>query len=437
MLSLCRIMALLNCWSYFVAALAALFSFICILTTVSSSLTDCYDILVKAGLLDDRKEVTGFIDKVNAARKAIKFLKTGITMLKDKNEDISGRVNKALVSLRSLDTTLQRVRNESESRPQQNPHEVEMLEEIYSDLETALSSIKLKVDDNKKFHLTSTNFPTKLKQWITTTQTKQQLQEVEDKIKEAKQKSVELTSMSTSYTARRVEMLALFNKSGKWPVKNKAISRPSPPQDLSVQKLGNKFKITWSLAAGCRPEYFEVRYDEENCSTITLDGNECSTELGFPEIDPGRIYNVKIRGINEGGSGHWSKSVVVKFTKPVPCQPNPPKMYMAHPWTVVVMVETPKPHCDTESPVTKWNIQYIAGGQKWITIPIDVKPGKNRREFEVVIIYSNSNYSFRVQAINAEGASRFSETASFKAEYKTYYNIVWSGITNVMTKIFH
>ena len=430
-------MALLHCWSYFVAALTAFFSFICILSTVSSSLADCYDILVKAGLLDDRKEVTGYIDKVNAARKAIEFLKASLTTFKDKNEDISGRVNRALVSLRSLDSTLQKVRNESESRPQHNPDEVEMLEEIYSELETALSSIKLKIDNNTKFRLTSANFPSKLKQWITTTETKQQLKAIEDKIKEAKQNSVELRNMSTSYTARRVEMFQLFNRSGKWPVKNTAISPPSPPEDLSVQKLGNKFKLTWSLAAGYRPEYFELCYDEANCSTIPLDGNECSTELGFPRIELGRIYDMKIRGINEGGCGPWSKAVVAQFTKPVPCKPNPPKMYMADTYVVVVNVETPTPHCDTESPVTKWNIQHIVAGQGWKTIPVNVKPGKNRRQFEVVIIYPNINYTFRVQAVNTEGASRFSEQVSFKAEYKTYYEVVWSGITTVMTKIFH
>ena len=69
-------------------------------------------------------------------------------------------------------------------------------------------------------------------------------------------------------------------------------------------------------------------------------------------------------------------------------------MYMADTWVILVNVETPKPHSDTESPVTKWNIQYIVDGQGWITIPVNVKPGKDRRQFEVVIIYPSKNYSF-------------------------------------------
>ena len=423
-------------YHYLWARFLDLFGLFYIFIDVSSSLADYYNILVAAGLLDDRKEVTEYINKFKSARKVIKVLETGLKTLKDKNEDISGRVAKALVSLKSLDSAIQRVRGESESRPRRNPQEVEKLEEIYSDLETTLSSIKVKVDNNEKLRLTPTNFPTKLKQWIATTQTKQQLQAVEDKIKEAEQKSVELTNISTSYTVKRVEMLQLFNTSGKWPVKDKAISPPSPPQDLNVQKLGNKFKLTWSFTADNKPEYFELCYDEDKCSSMVLDGNECSTEIGFPRIDPKRIYNMKIRGINEGGSGEWSKVVVARFTKPVPRKPNPPQVYMADNSVVVVVVETPKPYCETESPVTQWNIQHIVDDdEKWKTEKYEVLPDTAKIEIRKMI-QPNKSYTFQVQAVNAEGESRFSDPVSFKTEYKTIFDAVWSGITNVMNKIF-
>ena len=435
------------CWSYFLAVVKAFSSFLSVFTFVSNSVTGSYDILVTAGLLNDRKDVKSHIHKLNAACKVAEFLKTSLATLKDINEDLSGKVETAMVSLESLDSILQRIRCDIESHPQQKPYKVQKLGEIYSDLVTALNSIKLKVDGNNENLSRSTpclsiyKFRRKLKQWATARQTKHQLKAIEDKIKDAEQKSLELMMISTSAAVTRLHLLQYFHNSGIWPVTNHAINPPNPPRKLCVkEELGNKFTLTWLKNDGDSLEYFELCYDEDRCLSIPLNGNVYKTEIGSPQVQPGRIYTMKIRGINEGGNGNWSNSVVARFTKPSPRKPNPPQVWMVSTSGAMISVELPKPYCETESPITKWNVQYIVDGlvKEWKTESYKVEGGRDKQKFELTILNPNGRYHFQVQAVNAEGKSSFSEMVSIKAEYKTLFGKVCSKVMIfIRTKILY
>ena len=376
--------------------------------TVSTAISGGYDFLVDAELLEPQENVKSYLSKLKCACKLSSYLKTSLTMLKDMNKDQSRKVEAALVSLEYLDLILKQHRDGGGLDLRQKPH-VQKVEEIYSDLKAALNFIKLKVSLNKS---------SSIKQWVTAPQTKQQLKDIEAKIKDAVQKSIELTTILTSVAVGKLHALQHFNAYGTWLVTSNTTKPPYPPQ-LHIEELGNKFILTWSTNDE-DISFFELCYDEDEHSSMPLNGNMHKIEIGFPLVVPGRIYSMKIRGINEGGEGKWSDLVVGQFTKPSPRKPDPPKIHMASTSRVMLTVVPPQPSHETESPVTEWNVQYIVDGldKEWTLENYKVKPSEENHNLDVKNVVLNQKYYFRVQAVNAEGESDFSQPVCFKTELK-------------------
>lgn len=332
------------------------------------------------------------------------------------NENLSPKVEAALVHLEYLEQILKLNQRYSEL-DLQNRDEVQKMEEVYLDLKTALNSIKLKVDTSNNSNRYRLDFQLVLRQWAKTP-TKPQLVAIEAKIKNAVQKSLELVTLSTSVAITKLLVLQNFQTCGAWPMTNDTIDTPNPPR-LYVKELVNKFHITWD-DNNDSVDFFELCYDEGQHLSIPLNGKTYEIEIGFPKVVPGRLYTMKIRGINRGGEGKWSDSVVAQLTKPTPRKPNRPKIHMISPTTARLTFVPPRPSCETESPVTEWNIQYIVDGQdqSWVTLyDRDIVPGKRNQTCDTSLI-PNQKYQFRVQAKNAEGASDYSEPASIKAVFK-------------------
>ena len=390
-------------------SLAAYFS---VAENIGTTIRDGYDFLVEVNLLEPQEDVRNYL---NSVRKLAEFLKTSLTTLGDLNEDLSGKVEAALVSLEYLDLILEKNRHDCGLR------EIQKIEEIYSELKIALNSIKLQVADNSYNPRTIKHFSVQLKRRMAISQTKQQLREIELKIKEAVRKGIELTTLSTSVTVHKLLTLKKFTTSGTWPVTSNTTVPPTPPR-LHVEELGNKFMLTWNSTWKRSDEdiiFFELCYDEDQCSSMPLDGNTFEIEIGSPKVVPGRIYTMKIRGINEGGEGKWSDSVVAQFTKPTPAKPDPPEVRMVDTSTVALTVAPPTRSHETESPVTEWNIQYVVDGhdRQWRTESHKVMCGGGKCEFNIENLIPNQKYHFRVQAMNAEGESAFSQPVPIKTEY--------------------
>ena len=385
-------------------ALASLVAFFRVAESISTTISGGYDFLVEVDLLEPQENVRNYLKSV---RELAKFLKTSLTTLRDLNKDLSGKVEAALVSLEYLELILKQNRHDCGLR------EVQKIEEIYSELKKALNSIKLQVAKGNNNSCLMEHFQDRLKSWMSISQTKQQLGEIETKIKGAVRKGIELTTLSTSVAVTKLLTLQQFNTSGTWPVNNNAIAPPTPPL-LHVEELGNKFMLTWKRNDDDDVKFFELCYDEDQSLSMPLDGNKFATEIGSPKVVPGRIFTMKIRGVNEGGEGNWSNSVVAQFTKPTPCKPDSPKIQMVDISTAVLTVAPPKRSHETESPVTEWNIQYIVDGQdrEWTTENRKVNPDRGKYKFNVENLIPYQKYHFRVQAINTEGESDFSQPVS-------------------------
>ena len=190
---------------------------------------------------------------------------------------------------------------------------------------------------------------------------------------------------------------------------------------LHIEEYGNKFELTWRRTNNNEDvTHFELCYDEDQNLSMPLNGSRHKIEIGSPQVVPGRIYSMKIRGVNEGGAGKWSNLVVAKFTKPFPLKPDPPEIDIVSTSRIRLAIVPPQASHETESPITKWNVQYIVDGlhKKWTLVTYKAKCYKNKQILDVINLIPYQKYYFRVQAINAEGKSDFSQPVSARTELK-------------------
>ena len=363
--------------------------------------------------------IKSFNDGVKAVRDVIGILQKTIGVLKHMNENLSGKIEEIKSSLDHLKQVIEHIRN---SGLQWTPQDVMKIGKIYADLNLAFAKLHERHQEINGRQTFQKRMELTIQKWTTIKQMKEDLQSIANKIKDAVQKSIELTIMLSSNAVAKLEILQLYNINRKWPVGNSTVIPPKAPQ-LTVDKKGCSFKLSWQrehYADNETVEYFELCYTyDDQCSFIALQGTTHETEIGPPEVCPGKICVMKIRGINLGGPGRWSNEVVDQVTKPPPCKPNPPIIH-ANVSDVVITVTTPTRSCESESPVREWNVEYSTGSSKerWSCKNYAVMNGK-KQPLPVRNLSPKTRYYFRVQAINMDGKSDFSqpvviETGSFK-----------------------
>ena len=117
-----------------------------------------------------------------------------------------------------------------------------------------------------------------------------------------------------------ITMMVVNNKVGISTITDSSIRRPSAPPGLTIQENKNKLKLSWKPCEGIVDDY-EVCYNE-NDNLVLFVGNVTAVEIGFPRVLSGKVYTMKVRGVNKGGTGEWSKSVVGQIIKPFPQKPT-------------------------------------------------------------------------------------------------------------------
>ena len=197
-------------------------------------------------------------------------------------------------------------------------------------------------------------------------------------------------------------------------VKNKSVKRPPPPPGFTAQESKNKVILSWKPFKGS-VERYEVCYDEGEDHIIKVEKEVTSIEIGSPRVSPRkRMYTMKVRAINEGGTGEWSQPAVVQFTKPLPQNPDITKVSLQSTMGFVT-VNIPRAVYSTESPVTCIEISsvIVPEGIKWRNCEFKIEPAaqvdnNTTHTFTIAELHPESEYKFRVRSRNAEGWSKHS-----------------------------
>ena len=215
---------------------------------------------------------------------------------------------------------------------------------------------------------------------------------------------------STDYQTEKLgKMVALQENSraGVNLIEDKSIRRPPPPPGLNIQENKNKFILSWKPSGGIVDEY-EICYNEQEDCTMTIAGKLTSIELGSPRVQPGKVYVMKVCGINKGGKGEWSNTVVGQFTKPLPQKPEISDLLLRS-TIAVVTVKIPDAICSTESPIECVEISYAsATSTKLSNCKFKIEPG-NDNVFTIREMHPDTRYNFRAKTKNAEGWSKPSD----------------------------
>ena len=217
---------------------------------------------------------------------------------------------------------------------------------------------------------------------------------------------------STDYqnkTLGEIAVLQLNSMAGLNIVEDKSIKRPPAPLGFNIQDCNNNLKLSWKPSGGIVDKY-EICYDE-HCNRSFLVGGECTTaDIGSPRIHPKNTYAMKVRGINKGGKGEWSNTLVGHLTKPFPQQPEISELFLRS-TTAVVTVKIPDIICRTESPATCMEIAYnVAPSQQLSKREFKIKPAAENgiHVFTIKELCPNSRYNFTAKTKNAEGWSKSS-----------------------------
>ena len=223
-----------------------------------------------------------------------------------------------------------------------------------------------------------------------------------------------------------------------WSVENQSVTSPDPPNITYIKESKGKLIVKWQTQCS-KTELFGLCYDEEDNHNLVFDRDVYEAKIGLPQVQlvPGKIYTVKLCGINSGGRGKWSYSSVHEFTKPCPCQPNPPKISIFSSSTVKVTVIPPKQACPTETPVTKWKIEYaVQSEREWKLL--EKYRVKDTGKCHLVYkdnFFARQKYYLRIKGKNAEGWSTYSKPVTFEMPQPYTHSTGFSSRTLILMVI--
>ena len=226
---------------------------------------------------------------------------------------------------------------------------------------------------------------------------------------------------------------------------NFTISSPDPPRISHIEETQGKLFVKWqTLCPSNKIDFFALCYDEEEKLSLKFKGNIYEAAIGPPEVEliPEKLYTVKICAVSAGIQGRWRNSVVQKFTKPCPRQPDCPKISSVSSSAVKVMVTPPKQACPTESPVTQWEIEYAMqsdqlDAKEWT--PLDTFQVEHEGETESIYVFnlaSKETHCFRVKAKNSEGWSDYSRAVSFEMTH-SYISYIYTHTQSYISYIYN
>ena len=200
-----------------------------------------------------------------------------------------------------------------------------------------------------------------------------------------------------------------------------SIEPPPAPSNFRIQDCKTKFKLSWKpLSEGDVDEY-EICYNQHDKSSRVISGENHTVEIESPLVKFGCLYAMKVRGINKGGKGKWSKTKYGQLTKPLPQKPKILDIFPRS-TTAVITVQIPRATCGTESPVTHVKISCICttkSKQKQGSHKFKIDPAAGTGDGDVYVktmrkLRPGSRYNFTVKSKNAEG---WSELSDFKVAH--------------------
>ncbi|CAF0919214.1 unnamed protein product, partial [Brachionus calyciflorus] len=143
--------------------------------------------------------------------------------------------------------------------------------------------------------------------------------------------------------------------------------------------------------------------EEEN---VIYKGDELNTTIN--NLLPGRSYYLKLRALNKNGPGQWSESI--EFTSGAACPDPPESLFITTKSSNCLLINWSEP-CSNGSPIIEYRLEWCLKDTD--TLFTNLYTG-NTLKYELKNVFlPNTKYVFRVQALNLNGASQFSQLVEY------------------------
>lgn len=174
---------------------------------------------------------------------------------------------------------------------------------------------------------------------------------------------------------------------------------------------------------------YELQYDDKTThSNLTLEPNCTAVKLEAPVLKQGKVYSIRVRGINNQGPGEWSESTVCHFLPNCPPE-RPPKpvrvKISSDPTSATLFVSTSVLQSKTRDPVTAIIVEYcddnssVWSSNVYSTEQLHYNEGRSNLTLDINDLGDDTYYRFRIKLRNLAGDSLPSDDIEAKTDQPT------------------
>lgn len=205
------------------------------------------------------------------------------------------------------------------------------------------------------------------------------------------------------------------------PVSVTAVTDPGPPGSVvGTSPSRGTLTVTWAAPeddGGTDITGYTVEIDdrsgESSCARTFDDSDDATTSrttATFTDLD-GSAYCVRVRATNSKGDSEWTQTGVFAMSASAPGSPR--NLDEDGESDDSIDLDWDSPSDDGGADVTAYVVEYRKkGAGSWTLFSSSV----TRSEATVTRLDENTNYEFRVAAVNAAGQGSYSSTLSHKTD---------------------
>ena len=190
------------------------------------------------------------------------------------------------------------------------------------------------------------------------------------------------------------------------------IAPPAAPSGLNASgTTANTTTLKWTDNAN-NETGFELQMATGTGGFLMIKGADVLTsntnQTTVSSLSPGTTYKFRIRAVNQGGNSTYSNEVQVTTQSALPAAPTNLAYSNLSSTTVTLS------WVDNASNETWFELQEKIGTGAWTTISNPTNLPANYVFANITDLVPNTDYAYKIRAVNNSGASAFSNTVSFR-----------------------
>ena len=207
----------------------------------------------------------------------------------------------------------------------------------------------------------------------------------------------------------------VYPQAGVYPVKAGVLKPPAKVSKPVFEIEGEQMIVSWE--DDDNPPGSIIKYELSLNTKKALPVNDATCKrlsIGRPQVEPGVIYTLQVRGINGRGPGEWSEARTAHYKTAPPNRPKKPKVSPGY-TDATIHVLVPDIKEANGAPVSRIIVQYCEydNSSRWSFESFHTKQQESQHSCTVTVcdLSPYTRYFFRIVLVNEYGRSAPSESA--------------------------